>query len=102
MSYRTVAFTAREQVELVTCDGPEPLGAGQVRGRTLYTLVSPGTELAYGYRGIRYHGQASYPVYPGYAAVFRVEEIGAKVARASTKPGSFRRSSSRRTPRTRP
>ena len=79
MSYRAVAFTAREQVELVTCDGPGSLGPSQVRGTTLHTLVSPGTELAYGYQGIRYQGQASYPAYPGYAAVFQVEEIGAEV-----------------------
>ena len=79
MSYRAVAFTAREQVELVTCDGPGPLGVGQVRGKTLYTLVSPGTELAYGYHGLRYQGQASYPVYPGYAAVFEIEQVGAEV-----------------------
>ena len=50
-----------------------------MRGRTLYTLVSPGTELAYGYRGIRYQGQASYPVYPGYASVFEIEEVGTSV-----------------------
>jgi threonine dehydrogenase-like Zn-dependent dehydrogenase len=79
MSYRAVAFTAKEQVELVTVDGPESLGASQVAGRTLYTLVSPGTELAYGYHGVRYQGQASYPVYPGYAAVFQIEETGAEV-----------------------
>jgi threonine dehydrogenase-like Zn-dependent dehydrogenase len=79
MSYRAVAFTAQEQVELITRDDPGPLGAGQVRGKTLYTLVSPGTELAYGYRGLRYQGQASYPVFPGYAAVFQVEDIGTEV-----------------------
>jgi threonine dehydrogenase-like Zn-dependent dehydrogenase len=79
MSYRAIAFTAKEHVELVIQDGPGPLGARQVRGKTLYTLVSPGTELAYGYHGLRYQGQASYPVYPGYASVFQVEEIGAEV-----------------------
>lgn len=79
MSYRAVAFTAKGQAGLVTLDDPGPLGARQVQGKTLYTLASPGTELAYGYHGIRYQGQASYPVYPGYAAVFRVEEAGAEV-----------------------
>lgn len=79
MSYRAVAFTAQEQVELVTLDDPGPLGAGQVRGKTLYTLVSPGTELAYGYHGLRYQGRAGYPVYPGYAAGFQVAEVGDEV-----------------------
>jgi threonine dehydrogenase-like Zn-dependent dehydrogenase len=79
MRYRAVAFTAREKAELAALDDPGPLGARQVWGRTLYTLVSPGTELAYGYQGLRYQGQASYPVYPGYAAVFRIEEAGAEV-----------------------
>jgi threonine dehydrogenase-like Zn-dependent dehydrogenase len=80
MSYRAVAFTAKECVELVTREDPDPPGARQVRGRTLYTLVSPGTELAYGYAGLRYQGQASYPVYPGYACVFQIEEVGAEVS----------------------
>ena len=48
------------------------LGAGQIRGRTLYTLVSQGTEIGWA------NGE-DFPVRPGYSAVFLVEEIGADV-----------------------
>ena len=79
MTYRAVAFTSRGQAGLVSVEGPGPLGEGQVRGRTLYTLISPGTELAWGYRGDRYKGKATYPIYPGYASVAKVEEVGPEV-----------------------
>lgn len=46
-----------------------PLRAGEIRGRTLCTLVSQGTEIGWA------NGN-SFPIRPGYAAVFRVEEIG--------------------------
>lgn len=46
-----------------------PLEAGQIRGRTLYTLVSQGTEIGWA------QGE-SFPVRPGYSAVFVVDEIG--------------------------
>lgn len=75
MNVRRIGFTAREQAELVVAPPPGELGAEQVRGRTLCTLISPGTELAWGYCG------AKFPSHPGYAAVFEVQEVGARVTK---------------------
>lgn len=49
-----------------------PLLSGEIRGRTDYTLISQGTELGWA------NGD-SFPISPGYAAVFTVEEIGLHV-----------------------
>ncbi len=68
-----IAVTAYEQADLVEIDPPPVPGPGQVVGRTLYSLMSPGTELAW-----FYHGR-TFPGYPGYAAVFEVTEVGAGV-----------------------
>lgn len=46
-----------------------PLRPGEIRGPTLCSLVSQGTEIGWA------NGD-SFPIRPGYAAVFRVEEIG--------------------------
>jgi len=51
----------------------EPLGPNEIRGKTVCTLVSQGTELAWA------NGD-NFPIRPGYAAVFRVDEIGAEVS----------------------
>jgi threonine dehydrogenase-like Zn-dependent dehydrogenase len=56
-----------------------PLGVGEVFGRTVCTLVSPGTELAGAFRPDPAR-ETRYPTVPGYAAVFEVEEMGADVA----------------------
>lgn len=45
-----------------------PLQAGEIRGPTLCTLVSQGTEIGWA------NGD-TFPIRPGYAAVFRVDEI---------------------------
>jgi threonine dehydrogenase-like Zn-dependent dehydrogenase len=75
-----VTVTAREQAELLPFDAETaPLGAREVAGRTLATLISPGTELAGCYQG------GSFPSVPGYAAVFEVEEVGAEIE--DIKPG---------------
>lgn len=68
---REIVFTGKQRFELLDYDEP-PLGAHEVRGRTLATLVSPGTELAWA------DGDA-FPIRPGYAAVFEAGEIGAAV-----------------------
>lgn len=77
MSTRTeyaVTVTAKEQAELLPTErDPTPLAPDEVAGRTLVTLISPGTELAANYRGTRF------PAVPGYAAVFEVEEVGSEV-----------------------
>ncbi|HEY3396885.1 MAG TPA: zinc-binding dehydrogenase [Armatimonadota bacterium] len=72
-TYPRLAFTAPERAELVIASRA-PLGPEQVAGPTQVTLISPGTELAWGYTA-----PEGFPVYPGYAAVFRVEEVGAEV-----------------------
>ncbi len=73
MKYCAVSIVAKEQAELVDVAPPGALAPHEVRGRTLCTLVSPGTELAWNYTG------TSFPSYPGYAATFEVEELGADV-----------------------
>lgn len=78
-----MVFPAREQAALVPVDADvRPLAAEEVRGRTLVSLISTGSEGA-GYRGL--YGATSFPVRPGYAAVFVVEETGAAVTQV--KPG---------------
>lgn len=69
-----ITFTARERAELLTLDAdPTPLGADEVTGPTLVSLVSPGTELNSHYLG------TAFPCHPGYAAVFRVDAVGGNV-----------------------
>lgn len=58
-----------------------PLGDNEIRGRTVCSLISQGTELAWA------NGE-DFPVRPGYAAVFRVEEIGRGVD--GVNPGDLR------------
>jgi len=72
-NYQAITFTARETAQLIEESDETPLAADEVAGATLYTLISPGTELAGSYLGKRF------PANPGYAAVFSVEEIGAEV-----------------------
>ncbi len=76
MTHQAIVVTATEKAELLTVDGPAVLGPKEVRGKTLYTLVSPGTELAHHYLGL---GGKDYPLYPGYSAMFEVEETGQEV-----------------------
>jgi NADPH:quinone reductase-like Zn-dependent oxidoreductase len=74
VTMRAMAFTGRERAEIIDWPvEPSPLGAHEVRGPTLVSLISPGTELA-GYRAER-----TTPALSGYAAVFTVRERGAAV-----------------------
>ncbi len=73
MRYQSICFTAPEQAELIESEIETPLNPDEVAGSTLYTLISPGTELA----GI--YGGSHFPAQPGYAAVFRVESVGQAV-----------------------
>jgi len=71
---RAITFTAQQRAELLeTPPDPRPLGDDEVAGRTVATLVSPGTEIGGVYLGDRF------PSRPGTAAVFEVEEAGAHV-----------------------
>jgi threonine dehydrogenase-like Zn-dependent dehydrogenase len=77
---RKILFTAYEKAEL--CDVPEPQGnldPGKIRCRSEVTLVSPGTELNWGFRG------KTFPVHTGYTNVSVIEEVGAEVT--GLKPG---------------
>ncbi len=73
MKPMAVSIVARERAELVEIAPPGSLRANDVRGPTVCTLISPGTELAWNYTG------ASFPNFPGYAAVFAADEIGTEV-----------------------
>lgn len=57
------------------------LQPGEIRGRTLYSLVSQGTELGWA------NGD-SFPIRPGYAAVFKVQEVAPNVT--DVKQGDLR------------
>jgi len=70
-----VTFTQREKAELLDHDDATraPLGPDEVAGPTLVSLISPGTELNGQYLGDRF------PAEPGYASVFRVDQLGDEV-----------------------
>ncbi len=70
-----IVVTVKERAELLPQPPDErPLGPREVRGRTLATVISAGTELSWAYTG-----EGKQPARPGYAAVFAVEELGAEV-----------------------
>lgn len=70
-----IIIPARQTFQLQPYE-EQPLQRGEIRGRTLCTLVSQGTEIGWA------NGDA-FPVRPGYAAVFEVEEIGEGVSGAA-------------------
>lgn len=67
------------QIALVEMEPAGDLPSRKIRGHTLYTVVSQGTELASGFLG------KNFPAGLGYAAVFEVDEVGAEVT--DWKPG---------------
>ncbi|CAN5667683.1 zinc-binding dehydrogenase [soil metagenome] len=67
-----IVFTALRHAELRDYEVPA-LAENQIQGRTHSTLVSPGTELNWGYLG------KDFPNRPGYASVWEVERVGAAV-----------------------
>ena len=73
MKHGAVSITSKEHAELADVAAPGTLGVNEIRGKTVCTLVSPGTELAWNYTG------TTFPSFPGYAAVFVAEDIGAEV-----------------------
>jgi threonine dehydrogenase-like Zn-dependent dehydrogenase len=74
---QAVFFIAPGQAELreIECDD-SPLGPQEVAGPTVASVISPGTELAV-YGGLL--PGATFPSQTGYAAVFRVAEMGSEV-----------------------
>lgn len=75
MSACAITMTAQEQAALLPIEPPASLGAGEVRGRTLVSLISPGTEIACNYQG----KGGWFPNRPGYAAIFEAEKMGSDV-----------------------
>lgn len=73
MKQYAVCITSREHADLIDVESPSSLGTNEIRGKTLCTLVSPGTELACNYTG------ETFPSFPGYAAVFQADEIGSEI-----------------------
>lgn len=81
-----VTFSAPGQVEfLPRAFDTRPPGPREIVGRTVRSLISPGTEVA-GLLG-QWPGGTQYPAVPGYAAVFEVSEAGAEVD--DLKPGDL-------------
>ena len=75
---RRVLFTDRETVVLEEYDRfGGPLAADEVEGHTVCSLISAGTEINGTYYDTQ--GWGNYPRGSGYAAVFRVERVGADV-----------------------
>jgi len=66
-----IVFPARNRFELARYED-DPLGPHDIRGRTICTMISQGTELAWA-------DGDDFPIRPGYGAVFRVEETGEAV-----------------------
>lgn len=72
-TYRQILFTGPRRAEYVTrTDESASLGSSEIRGVTLATLISSGTEIGV-YRGVNDETST------GYAAVFRVDETGSDV-----------------------
>lgn len=70
-----IMITAHQRAELLPIDREDrPIDTNEVCGRTLSTLISPGTEI-----NSAYLSTEGFPRAVGYAAIFRVEEIGSAV-----------------------
>ncbi len=82
MNTLAITITRQEAAALLPVETPASLASDEVRGRTLVSLVSPGTELACNYLS----KGGNFPSNPGYAAVFEAEEIGSDVS--EIKPGT--------------
>jgi len=78
-SLRSLQVVAPGRVELADEVDAAPLAAGEVAGRTLATLVSPGTEIASAFAPAD-PSLVDYPRRIGYASVFEIDEIGTDVA----------------------
>ena len=76
MNVQAVVFDQGEQISIREVGLPE-IQKDQFRTETLYSFVSPGTEL----RTLAGHYGASknFPLIPGYSAVSRVVEVGSEV-----------------------
>lgn len=76
MKTKAIVYDGVDQVRLGEVTLPE-CGPKQVVAKTLYTFVSPGTELRV--LGGHYGAAGNYPLVPGYAAISEIVEAGAEV-----------------------
>lgn len=86
-----VQFIAKEQAELVDMGQTKPVSGKQIAGCTLYSLISPGTEVTGVYSGNFTRG--TFPRNTGYASVFQVEQAGEEALNQGVKIGEIRFSS---------
>jgi len=75
MNEYAITVTSKEKAELLEIGAPPALNPNEIRGRTICSLISPGTELAWNYCG------KNFPTVPGYSAVFKVEESGGETGK---------------------
>lgn len=73
MKTKAIIYDGVDKVRLGEATLP-PCGPGQVVGKTLFTFVSPGTELRV--LGGHYGAKENFPLVPGYAAISRIVETG--------------------------
>ncbi|HUX12403.1 MAG TPA: zinc-binding alcohol dehydrogenase [Spirochaetia bacterium] len=76
-----VVFTGENRAELVPLAERADLAPREMRLETVYSLISPGTELSW-YTGVQRDVAGSkfhYPVLPGYCNVAQVTEVGADI-----------------------
>jgi len=76
MKTKAIVYDGVDQVRLGDVTLIE-CGPKQIVAKTLFTFVSPGTELRV--LAGHYGAEGRYPLVPGYAAVSRVTEVGAEV-----------------------
>lgn len=75
-----VRIVGKQAVELAAIEKPERPSSGHLLGKTLYSLISPGTEL-----NALYWNDLAEPRNTGYASVFEVEQVADDVT--GFKPG---------------
>ena len=76
MKVKAVVFPAEDQIEMREVELPA-VEKEWFRTETLYSFVSPGTELRC--LGGHYGASKKFPLVPGYSAVSRVVEVGSDV-----------------------
>jgi len=69
-----IRITGKQLADLGTLEKPERPAPGHLLGKTMYSLISPGTELH-----ALFLKDLTEPVYPGYASVFEVEQMAGDV-----------------------
>lgn len=74
-----INFIGNRQAELAEHPRPVQCEAGYVMGQTLCSLISPGTELSSGFTS-----ESDLVSIPGYAAVFRIDQVGENVTTLKT------------------